>query len=247
MARATAKAKAAKVIEMPAGRGRGARPDDDMTPPAPGTVAAFIKAPNMARATFELVGTAPFMQARFAMKARNIMANKMKEGSTAKSKRVREARDFEADYKGAMYLTKDGLNGIPASAFRNALISACRTVGFKMTLAKLSLFIEHDAVDKDDGTPLVLIKGEHEMNIMPARNATGVVDLRSRPLWREWSLSLRVRWDADQFTVNDVLNLLARVGMQVGIGEGRPDSRASAGLGYGLFDVVGTAKVEMPR
>jgi len=33
--------------------------------------------------------------------------------------------------------------------------------------------------------------------------------------------------------------LLARVGMQVGIGEGRPDSKNSAGMGWGLFEVVG--------
>ena len=33
-------------------------------------------------------------------------------------------------------------------------------------------------------------------------------------------------------------NLIARVGMQVGVGEGRPDSKQSAGLGFGLFDVV---------
>jgi hypothetical protein len=40
------------------------------------------------------------------------------------------------------------------------------------------------------------------------------------------------------FTANDVVNLIARVGLQVGIGEGRPDSKESAGLGYGLFEVV---------
>ena len=33
----------------------------------------------------------------------------------------------------------------------------------------------------------------------------------------------------------DVTNLMQRVGMQVGIGEGRPDSRDSAGLGWGTF------------
>jgi len=38
-------------------------------------------------------------------------------------------------------------------------------------------------------------------------------------------------------TEEDVVNLIARVGMQVGIGEGRPDSKASAGLGFGLFEI----------
>jgi len=47
----------------------------------------------------------------------------------------------------------------------------------------------------------------------------------------------RLRWDADQFSDADVLNLLARAGMQVGIGEGRPDSPNSNGLGNGCWEV----------
>ena len=70
---------------------------------------------------------------------------------------------------------------------------------------------------------------------MAVRNATGGPDIRVRPIWREWSADVRVRYDADQFTLNDVTNLMDRVGMQVGIGEGRPDSRQSAGLGWGTF------------
>lgn len=34
-----------------------------------------------------------------------------------------------------------------------------------------------------------------------------------------------------------MVNLLSRAGLQVGIGEGRPDSKKSAGMGYGLFTV----------
>src|SRR6185295_18232840 len=109
------------------------------------------------------------------------------------------------------------------------------TVGFKMTLAKLSLFIEADGLDIKDGTPLVRLVGEPEQSIMAVRNASGVADLRCRPLWREWSAVVRIRFDEDQFSATDVVNLLNRVGQQVGIGEGRPDSRESCGLGYGLF------------
>lgn len=46
---------------------------------------------------------------------------------------------------------------------------------------------------------------------MAVRNATGVADIRVRPMWREWSADLRIRYDADQFTLNEVTNLLARV------------------------------------
>ena len=84
--------------------------------------------------------------------------------------------------------------------------------------------------------PLVRIIGDApERNMLHTRNATGVIDLRVRPMWRRWSCNLRISYDGSQFKTSDVLNLLARVGMQVGIGEGRPDSRMSAGMGMGLF------------
>lgn len=197
-----------------------------------------IKAPRIQTASFRLIGTAPYVQARFSAKAMQAMADKMTAGSTAQGKRVREARDFDEDYKQAMHVSMDGWHGIPAGAFRQAMISACRLVGFKMTLAKLSVFVEADGFDAVDGIPLVRIDGEPERIDMAVRNATGVADIRVRPMWREWACDLRVSYDTDQFTLQDVSNLLTRVGIQVGIGEGRPDSRQSAGLGWGLFRIA---------
>jgi hypothetical protein len=194
-----------------------------------------IPAPRFETLQFHLQGTAPYMQARFSEKARNMMRNKMAEGSTAKKGKKREARDFRSDYEQAMHKSAEGWAGIPASAFRSASISACRLVGFKMTMAKLSLFIEADGLDAIDGTPLVRINGDPEISEMLVRNATGVADIRVRPLWRQWNCDLRISFDLDQFTRMDIANLLLRVGMQVGIGEGRPDSKASNGLGFGLF------------
>jgi hypothetical protein len=49
---------------------------------------------------------------------------------------------------------------------------------------------------------------------------------------------LRIRYDAGMFTSDAMVNLISRVGLQVGIGEGRPDSKNSAGLGYGLFEII---------
>lgn len=194
-----------------------------------------ISAPRLKTALFSLQGTAPYVQARFSEKAQNMMAAKMAAGPQAKKGIKREARDFDADYHGAMHVSMDGWHGIPAGAFRAAMISACRLVGFKMTMAKLSLFVVADGYDAVDGVPLVRIHGEPEPNHMHVRNETGVADIRVRPMWREWSVDLRLTYDEDQFNLCDVSNLLHRVGSQVGIGEGRPDSRDSAGLGWGLF------------
>jgi len=39
--------------------------------------------------------------------------------------------------------------------------------------------------------------------------------------------------------MDDVSNLLARVGIQCGIGEGRHNSRDSTGIGFGTFKIKG--------
>jgi hypothetical protein len=197
-----------------------------------------ISPANMQFARFKLKGTAPLVQARFSAKAMQAMMSKMAAGSTANKSRAKPARDYDDDYRQAMHISTEGWCGVPAGAFRQAMISACRLVGFKMTLAKLSLFIIADGIDKVDGIPLVKFEGTPERVDMAVRNATGVADIRVRPMWREWTMSLTIRYDGDQFTAQDVTNLLSRVGMQVGIGEGRPDSRESAGLGWGTFEIV---------
>lgn len=194
-----------------------------------------ITAPKFGLLTVRLIGKAPYVQLRFGEKAKSVMRGKHLAGSQAKKGKSREARNFDEDYLQSMYGTADGRRGIPAGAFRNACISACRLAGFKMTLAKLSIFIEADAVDATDGTPLVFLEGEPKKVEHAVRNATGVADLRVRAMWENWACTLRVRYDEDQFSARDALNLLARVGMQVGIGEGRPDSKESAGMGWGLF------------
>ncbi len=200
------------------------------------TQALTIKAPNLKTVAVRITGAAPYMQHRFSKKS-EIMA-KQAEGSTARSKKARAARDFEQDFEDAKHVSVEGWCGIPAPAVRAALISACRLVGFQMTKAKLSVFVEADGYCAKDGTPLVRIAhGEPEMCTMAVRNETGVVDIRARPLWRTWGADVRLRYDADQFTATDVVNLLMRAGLQVGIGEGRPDSKKSAGMGYGLFTV----------
>lgn len=184
-----------------------------------------------------IVGTSPYMQLRFSQKAINKMMDTQRAGSQAKGKKSRESRDFDGDYEAAFHRFEDGAPGIPAAAIRAACVSACRTVGFKMTLAKLSIFVDADGLDVIDGMPLVRIHGEPEMTVLPVRNANGSADLRVRPMWREWHADLTIRFDEDQFSLADAMNLLARAGSQVGIGEGRADSKKSCGLGYGFFRI----------
>lgn len=206
-----------------------------------------IAPPKMESATVTIVGTSQLVVHRFSEKTRRMLEAQMMEGSRAKNKKTRDPRDFEDDYLRALYVAEEGWYGVPAPSFRNAFISACRVAGFPMTRAKLSIFVAADGYDREDKKPLVRItKGEPTPWQTIVRNESGVIDIRNRPRWEKgWEMVLRVSWDAEQFSATDVFNLIARAGLQVGVGEGRPDSPNSNGLGFGCWELGEESIVEI--
>ena len=198
-----------------------------------------IKAPAFQVAEFEIIGTSPLVIHRFSAKTKQEMKQKMETGKAASSKKNREAKNTDDTFQESRYISKEGWDGFHAGAIRSAMISACRLVGFKMTLAKLSLFVVNDGWDaKEPQIPLIRIYGKAEKQEDIARVETGQPYVTIRAAFYTWKSKLKIRWDADQFTIEDVYNLLIRVGMQVGLCEGRPDSKKSVGMGWGLFDVI---------
>jgi hypothetical protein len=200
---------------------------------------AVIKPANIVRTTLRIKGTAPFVQNKFSHKARQKMMTDMATPKSAKkAKSERPTRDYGDDFIQAQHRMDDTRCGIPCSAFRAAMIDACRTVGLVMTRAKMSVFVIPDGFDVDDGTPLVRIDGgAPERTESLVRNDNGSADIRIRPMWREWGANVTLEFDADMITPESVVNLLDRAGRQVGIGEGRPFSKNSVGQGWGTFTV----------
>ena len=171
------------------------------------------------------------------------MRQKMEAGKAASSKKNREAKQTDDLFREARYVSREGWEGFHAAAIRNAMISACRLVNFKMTLAKMSIFVIADGVDaQEPQIPLVRIYGKSVKQEDMARVETGQPYVTVRAAYHTWSAKIRIRFDADQFQLEDVTNLLMRVGSQVGLCEGRPDSPNSCGMGWGLFDVAETKK-----
>jgi len=202
------------------------------------TTTVSIKPPNFGVAEFGLIGISPLVIHRFSSKTKMALKQKMETGKAASSRKNREAKNTDDLFEDARYISREGWDGVHAGAFRAALISACRLVNFKMTLAKLSIFVEADGVDaREPQIPLVRIYGTPVKQEDTARVASGDPYVTVRAAYHDWRIRLRLRWDADQFTLGDLTNLLARAGLQVGIGEGRPDSKNSAGMGWGLFRI----------
>ena len=199
----------------------------------------LISPPNFQFAKVKIVGTSPYVMNKMSSENRRKMMETQEAGERAKKGKKRTPKDFNAVYEGAMHIAKGGWHGIPASSLRAAMISACRVVGFQMTRAKLCVFVEAEGIDQDDGQPLVRIHGKPRRRDMAVKLADGSTDIIARPFFDEWHANVTLKWDGDMFSAADVLNLLSRAGQQVGIGSGRPDSKASTGMGWGTFRVDG--------
>jgi len=88
----------------------------------PAKTELVIKAPNIKKAAFTIIGTAPYVQLRFSEKAMNAIAAKMMGGSTSGKKKQHAPRDFDEDFRQAQHVSEEGWVGMPASAFRAAIV-----------------------------------------------------------------------------------------------------------------------------
>lgn len=197
-----------------------------------------IKAPNFQTAMFHIKGTAPLVIKRFSAKQEFI--DQYQNGKKkASGKKIHAARSLNDVFNEARYISRDGWDGFHASSIRCAAIRVCTLVDFKMTLAKMSIFVKADGVDKlEPQIPLVRIYGTAIRQDDIGRLQNGSTVLITRAAYHDWSAKLSMRWDADQFSLQDITNLLMRAGVQCGIGEGRPFSKDSAGMGWGTFEIT---------
>ena len=200
------------------------------------TVRVEINPPNFQSVTLRMEGNAPLMAHKFSEKMRKKIEDKQTGGDATKKKR--EPKDYVAEFNAARYIAKQGWDGIPCGAIRNAMIAACRTIdGLPMTKAKGAFFIKAHGRDGTDGTPIIRIEGKAMHDTRPVRLESGVADMRNRPRYDDWACEVTIEFDADLMSAKDVANLLARAGIHVGILELRPQSPNSFGGDFGTFTV----------
>jgi hypothetical protein len=166
-----------------------------------GVVQVTVQPINTVDLGLKIRGTAPLVMNAFPEKAKQqLMAQMSTPKSARKPKSERPPRDYDAEFAAAHhYAVEGGWVGLPANGFRAASIEACRLAGVMMSRAKQGLFLVPDGWDRVDGQALVRLISEDapERTIMHVRNETGVVDIRVRPMWREWEAVMMICFDAD--------------------------------------------------
>lgn len=179
-----------------------------------------------------ITGTTPLIMHAWSEKARKMMLDKQM-GVPVPKKQPKVPED---DFNGARYISPDGWDGIPATAFKAAMVGACRLVdNLNMTLAKRLFFVEADHA----ASGLVRIFGEPRMREDMVRLETGVADIRFRPEYFPWSAVVTVRFLDGVIKPEAVVNLMALAGIAEGVGEWRPSAPKSATGTFGMWKIDG--------
>ena len=135
-------------------------------------------------------------------------------------KGVRPARNPEQEYQDSLYRMPDKNNvfGVPTAGFKHAMVRAAKAVdGITMTDMKMAFWVL-----EDDGG-LVKIEGKPNLHesIVRLSGPGRPPQIRYRGEFKDWSAILKIRFDADLFTAEEIINLCARAGSTVGWGERR--------------------------
>lgn len=178
----------------------------------------------------QIEGLSPLIIHRWSEKSLKQMRDKQ-QGVMRQKKEPKNAE--EEAYDSCYWLDEARTQpGMPATAFKGAMVSACRFFdSVTMVAARTYFFVEGEGSDQ-----LVPITGERRMREDTPRNTGGVPDLRYRFAFYPWSALLVIRYPRGHITSDSVIALLDAAG-RVGVGDWRPGSPKSTTGTFGTFRV----------
>lgn len=182
---------------------------------------------DLSTVVVNLQGITPFICHNWDWKNIKKMADKQA-GVASKG---REKRDPIADYEGAFYRLPDGRPGMKLIAFKNAAVTAVTSLGKEFTKvgARQAFFILRDEI----GGELTPIHYPEDVPpVMRTDTVTvgqGGTDLRYRPEFSTWGVSLKIQFNTRVISQDQLINLINLGGFSVGVGEWRPEKNGDSG------------------
>ena len=177
-----------------------------------------------------IVGDTPLIVHAWSEKAKKEMLDKQ----MGKARAKKEPKDPQRDYEDAFYRLPDDTPAFPTIAFKAAAVGAARQVdGLKMTFLRGAFHTLGD---------LVAIEGEPRMreDMVRLGGVNNPADLRYRPEFDPWAVSLRIRLDARALTLEQLVHLFNQAGFSCGVGEWRPEKKGR----FGMFHVENISEVK---
>jgi len=177
----------------------------------------------------EILGLTPVIPHKWSEKSKQMMPGHPDKPLVTQKK---GKRDPKGEAEACVYRLPDGKPGLPATAFKAAILDACRFFD-KPSMKEAKIWFHVIGVGPDQ---LVPIKGKPILREDTPRNANGSADLRYRYAFQEWSATLRIRFMAALTDAASVAALVDAAG-RCGVGDWRPSAPKSNTGTFGTWRV----------
>jgi len=146
---------------------------------------------------------------------------------------------------------KPGVIGLPASGFGKSLRTTAMSPKYAKTelngeMVKRNVFVLGGF---NEWVEAHCPKGAYidERIVLIGKGQNKSPQMRYRPMFPEWNAELRIKYDADVFSAQDIVNLLIEAGIRIGWGENRPEKGYSNGMWELDFKSIRVEKYELPK
>ena len=188
--------------------------------------------------TLDLEGTSEYLSHKFAESNMEKIEKKQKKQAT-----VRELRDYDVELEESMHVVvgnekkkpTDGKYGIPAISFKNSAVAAISQgiTGLTKVQARGAFFVYSE-------TGGDIIPAKCKKFVMDKRTVNvggfgkGSRDIRIRGKFQDWSCTLRIEFNKNVVSPEQIIKLFDIAGFSVGVGDYRPQMNGM----YGRFRVA---------
>lgn len=173
----------------------------------------------------KIKGITPLLMDRFPDSVREQILEKQ----VGMTKGKKGLRDMDIEYENAFHKLPNGDLGFPAQGFKSAMIESTSFVGSKDFSKKLLKGIQ---IVNSEGNDLVPIKYK---KISKLKHYPKGGNTKISPMLEDWECELWIKYDENNISPQDLLNLLNYAGFYYGIGIWSP--RAKCGGKYGMYEV----------
>jgi hypothetical protein len=187
------------------------------------------------RIDVRIIGLSPLIPHSWSEKSRRMMPGHPESESVRMAKKG--VRNPEEEATSCVYWLKDGQPAMPATAYKAAMVNACRLFAKpSMIEAKQLFFVEGTMVGSDQFVPFSY-QGEPVLREDTPRNANGGTDLRYRYAFYPWWTTLTIRYIATNISATSIVTLVDAAGSG-GIGDWRPSAPKSSTGTFGTWRVM---------
>ena len=176
----------------------------------------------------QIKGKTPLLMDKFPDEVKKGILAKQAGVSKGNKKKV---RDTKQETQEAIHVTSTGQIGYPAFGFKKGMMECTSFVGDKMFSKKL-VSGAVKIMNVEDG----LIPIKYENQTILEHNVGS--NTKFSPMFSGWSCELKIEYDQNNISAQDIVTLLNYAGFYNGIGAWRPKSGGGGSGEYGMYEVI---------